>query len=166
MKRGATATRCEGTAGPGVVEVTIPLHLAPIGNRREHWRSRVRRVKREIAMVLKALDPHTPPGFPIVVEIERTGWNPLDPDGLVGAAKSGCIDGVAKWLRVDDRDRRIFWRLSQKTTRERRFVEDGRGRGRWETACMVRLTIRAWQPEDGDDPLRVLASPPPCLGAA
>jgi hypothetical protein len=140
--------------------VTVPLRLASLGNRREHWRARARRVQREIGTVRAALAAYAPPALPVLVTIERAGWNALDPDGLVGAAKSGCIDAVAAWLGADDRDRRIHWHLSQRLTRERRFVRDGRGHGRWETACEVRLTIRAWRPEDGDDPLRVLAAPP------
>jgi hypothetical protein len=53
----------------------------------------------------------------------------------------------------------LRWRLSQHVTRKRRRVQDRRG-SRWVTAAEVRIAIRPWQPSDGDDPLRVLASAP------
>lgn len=143
-------------AAPAPIAVVVPLRLVSLGNRREHWRARARRVRLEITIVSAALAAHTPPPLPVVVEIQRVGWNRLDPDGLVGAAKSGCIDAVAAWLGVDDRDRRIHWWLSQHVAREVRLVRDTRGRCRREAAASVRLTIREWQPDDGDDRLRVL----------
>lgn len=154
----ATADVSEGEAGPGVVAVALPLHLAPVGNRREHPFARARRTRREIAAVLAPLKGRTPPPLPVVVELTRTGWNALDPDGLVAAMKAP-IDALAGWLGVDDRDRRLFWRLAQTVTRERRLERDGRGRGRWVADASVRITVRPWQEADGDDPLRVLATP-------
>jgi hypothetical protein len=148
---------------PPCVSVVVPLHLSPVGNRREHPFTRARRTRREIAAVLEALARHPPPQLPAVFVLVRVGWNRLDVDGLVACAK-GPIDALAQWAGVDDRDPRLLWRLAQSVTRERRFVRDGRGRGRWETACEVRLTVRAWRPEDGDDPLRVLAVAPPGIG--
>jgi hypothetical protein len=150
-----------GTAGPAVprVDVVLPLHLAPVGNRREHWRSRARRTSREIAAVLGALEGHPPPALPVVIELTRTGWNRLDPaDGLCGAVKAP-IDALAAWLGVDDRDRRLYWRLAQSVTRETRLVHIGRGLRREATASL-RIVVRPWQPSDGDDPLRVLAEAP------
>jgi hypothetical protein len=145
--------------GPGVVAVKVPLHLSPVGNRREHPLSRARRTRREVAAVLGALARHTPPPLPAVVLLVRVGWNRLDVDGLVASVK-GPIDALAQWFKVDDRDPGLRWQLAQATTRERRYVRDGRGYGRWETACMVRIGVRPWQPSDGSDPLRVLASAP------
>jgi hypothetical protein len=149
----------EGKAGPAVVAVVLPLHLAPVGNRREHPMARARRTRREIAAVLGALTGHTPPALPAVFELTRTGWNSLDPDGLVAALKAP-IDALASWVEVDDRDRRLFWRLAQSVTRERR-----RTRGRWGAASCLRIVVRPWQSTDGDDPLRVLAVAPPTTEA-
>jgi hypothetical protein len=112
-----------------VVAVELPLHLAPVGNRREHPFSRARRTRREIAAVLGALKGHTPPPLPVVFELTRTGWNALDPDGLVAALKAP-IDALARWLGVDDRDLRLFWRLSQAVTRQTRIGRRGGGRRR------------------------------------
>jgi hypothetical protein len=142
-----------------VVAVEVPLHLAPVGNRREHPLGRARRTRREIAAILGALARHTPPPLPAVVLLVRVGWNRLDVDGLVASVK-GPIDALARWFEVDDRDPGLRWHLAQETTRERRLVRDGIGHARWETACLVRIVVRAWQPSDGTDPLRVLVSAP------
>jgi hypothetical protein len=152
----ATAGRDAGGAGPALplVDVALPLHLAPVGNRREHPYARARRTRREIAAVLGALGGHSPPPLPAVVLLVRIGWNRLDVDGLVASVK-GPIDALARWCALDDRDPRLRWHLAQSITRERRFV-----RGRWQTACALRIVIRSWQPSDSDDPLRVLAVAP------
>jgi hypothetical protein len=141
------------------VSVEVPLALRSLGNRREHWRSRARRVATTHDLIRAALAGHPRPALPVTVTIGRVGWNRLDVDGLSASAKD-VIDGIARWLHVDDRSSLLRWRLWQQTTRARRFVRDGRGRGRWETAYSVRLTIRSWTPDDGTDPLRVLAEPP------
>jgi hypothetical protein len=155
----ATASGGGGTAGPGVVDVTLPLHLAPVGNRREHPLARARRTRREIAAVLGALVGRTRPPLPAVVLLVRVGWNRLDVDGLVASTK-GPIDALAHWLEVDDRDRRLFWRLAQRVTRETRIVRRGTGPLRREAAASLLIIVRPWQPSDGDDPLRVLAVAP------
>jgi len=56
------------------------------------------------------------------------------------------------------RDRRLYWRLAQQITRERRVSPRT---GRRETACELRIVVRTWTPEEGDAPLVVLAAPPP-----
>lgn len=149
----ATAAEGGGTAGPAVV-VSLPLHVAPVGNRREHPMARARRTRREISIVAMALGRHEPPLLPVVVLLMRTGWNRLDVDGLVSSMK-GPIDAVAQWLGVDDRDRRLRWHLAQATTRKRRLT-----RGRWGAACSLGIAVRPWQPSDGEDLLRVLAAVP------
>jgi hypothetical protein len=90
----------------------------------------------------------------------RSGWNRLDVDGLVASVK-GPLDALSQWIGVDDRDRRLFWRLAQVVTRETRpkRLRSGATDGS-EAAASLRIVVRAWHPEDGDDPLRVLAVPP------
>lgn len=143
---------------PPPVDVVLPLHLASVGNRREHEYARARRTRREIAAVLGALARHAPPPLPLVVTLVRVGWNRLDVDGLVSSAKAP-IDAVAEWIGVNDRDRRLFWRLAQSITREKRTVRTRRGL-RSEAASSLRILVRPWHPSDGDDPLRVLAVAP------
>ena len=143
------------STGRAVVDVTVPLHLAPVGNRREHPLARARRTRREIDAVLMGLAKHAPPPLPVVFELTRTGWNALDPDGLVAALKAP-IDALARWVHVDDRDRRLFWRLSQGVTRATRVGRNGRR----EAAASLRIVVCPWQPSHGDDPLCVLAVAP------
>jgi len=156
---GASTEAPSGAPGAVLVAVcvTVPLHLAPVGNRREHHYTRRRRVAREIAAVLAALQPFKPPPLPVTILLVRVGWNRLDADGLVGACKSAGLDAVSTWLGVDDRSPLLHWHLAQTVTRGRRFVRDSQGYGRWETACMLRVEVRSWHPEDSDDELRVLA---------
>ncbi len=137
-----------------MVAVEVPLALGALGNRREHHLARARRTRREHEIILAALTAYSPLSLPVVVLLVRVGWNRLDVDGLVASVK-GPIDALAQWLSVDDRDRRVRWRLAQATTRERRFA-----RGRWGAASALRIVVRPWQPSDGDDPLRVLAEAP------
>jgi hypothetical protein len=139
------------------VAVEVPLALRALGNRREHPLARARRTRREIATVLGALAGLEPPPLPVVVVLVRVGWNRLDVDGLVASAK-GPIDALARWLRCDDRDPRLFLRLAQSVTRERRL---SRKTDRPEAAASLRIVVRPWQEGgDGNDPLRVLAVPP------
>jgi hypothetical protein len=140
------------------VDAVLPLHLAPVGNRREDYFARARRTRREIAAVLRALDGFTPPPLPVTMLLVRTGWNKLDPDGLVSAVKAP-VDALARWLGVDDRDPRLHLHLAQAVTREKRLVSRG-GLLRSEAAAAVRIVVRRWHSDDGDDPLRVLAVPP------
>jgi hypothetical protein len=161
----ATAGGDAGSAGPAVppVDVMLPLHLAPVGNRREPYWARARRTRREIAAVLGALDGRSPPPLPVVVLLVRVGWNRLDVDGLVASVKAP-IDAIARWLGVDDRDRCLHWHLAQSVTREKRLVRRG-GVLRSEAASSLRVVARPWQTSDGDDPLRVLAVAPPASEA-
>lgn len=52
------------------------------------------------------------PELPCVVTLTRIAPRRLDDDGLTAALKS-CRDGVADWLRVDDRDERVTWEYRQ-----------------------------------------------------
>jgi len=138
------------------VAVEVPLALRALGNRREHPLARARRTRREHAAVLGALAGLTPPPLPAVLVLVRVGWNRLDVDGLVASVK-GPIDALARWLGVDDRDRRLHWHLAQSITRETRI---SRRTGHVEAASSLRIVVRPWTPLDGTDPLRVLAAPP------
>jgi hypothetical protein len=145
------------------VTITVPLKLVPGMNTREHWRTRRRRVEREHATVVDALEATGagPLNLPVTLVIIRTAWCELDPDNCAASAK-GVIDSACSWLRVDDRDPGVHVHLAQRTTRARRTEHYGRS-GRYQrvvVATAVTLTIRPWRPEDGTDRLRVLAAPP------
>jgi hypothetical protein len=50
--------------------------------------------------------------LPCVVTFTRLSAGELDDDNLAGSCKA-VRDGVADWLGVDDRDKRVQWRYSQ-----------------------------------------------------
>jgi hypothetical protein len=141
----ATAAHGDAPATALVVPVAVevPLRLASVNVRRawEHWAARARRVRRERAAVRAAFRGHAPPVLPVVARLTRVGWNALDDDNLRPALKS-TRDEIASWLGVDDRSPLVRWEYRQQTTRRRRFVHDGMGRGRWETACAVRIVVK------------------------
>ncbi len=143
-----------------VVAVEVPIALRALGNRREHHLARARRTRQEIAAVLGALTGLEPPPLPVVALLVRVGWNRLDVDGLVASVK-GPIDALARWLGVDDRSPLARWQLAQSVTRATRVVTQRRGLRRPEAAASLRIVVRPWRPDDGDDPLRVLAVAPP-----
>ena len=160
----APETPPDGISGGSLaVFVVVEGSFAPVGNRREHWRARCRRVERELTVVARALGAHRRPPLPVTVELHRVGWNHTDADGLVGALKCP-IDAVAQWLGVDDRDRRIHWRLSQGITRSTRQVPRWHGRYWYqvrEVAAELRIVVRQWVPDDDHDALRVAPAPSP-----
>jgi hypothetical protein len=132
-----------------------------LGNRREHWRVRARRVERERLVVGVALATFAPPALPITVELHRVGWCATDPDGLVGCMKVP-IDAIAQWLGIDDRDRRVHWRLSQSVDRTvPRTTKLVSGKRTYVRNAELRITVRPWRVEDGEAALVVAAAPLP-----
>jgi hypothetical protein len=104
-------------------------------------------VRRERAAVTEALQPHAVPSLPVVVRLERIGWNELDDDNLRPAFKA-VRDAIAAWLGCDDRDRRIRWEYGQRVTRKRRHVAVAPGRSRVEAASAVWIVV---EPARGAD---------------
>jgi hypothetical protein len=86
-------------------------------NDREHWANRSRRVKKERGDTTWAVRAGFGPAvdlLPCTVTLTRVApSNGLDGDNLQGSMKA-CRDGVADWLKVDDRDPRVTWRYEQK----------------------------------------------------
>jgi hypothetical protein len=144
---------------PGALCVTARGAFSGGLNCRECWQARARRVQRERLAVATALAGHAPLGLPVTIAIHRVAWNTSDPDGLAGALK-GVVDQVAVFLGVDDRHRGLHLRLSQSITREMRFVKRGRRAFR-EPATELRITVRPWTHEDGEDALVVATAPNP-----
>jgi hypothetical protein len=52
------------------------------------------------------------PALPLAITIVRIGPRPMDDDNVVGSAKT-VRDSIAKYLGVDDADKRIVWRYEQ-----------------------------------------------------
>jgi hypothetical protein len=144
-----------------VVSVSVAGHFRAAGNRREHWRARIRRVARERYLVSSALGKYKAPALPVTVELRSVRWNLADVDNLVSGMKTP-IDAVAEWLMVDDRDRRVFWRLSQVCDRAiPRVAKVVRGHVTFIRSAEVRITVRQWLPSDGEAALVVATAPLP-----
>lgn len=91
-------------------ELTLPLYLPSINNRREHWAVRAKRAREHrLAMCALPVPDFEPP---YTVTIERCGPRKLDDDNLAGACKS-VRDGIAARLTIDDGDTRITWLYRQ-----------------------------------------------------
>lgn len=82
-------------------------------NVREHWSVKAKRAKQnrgETYLQLRcAALSHA---VPCAVTLIRVAPRPLDGDNLQAALKN-CRDGVADFLKVDDRDPRVTWAYAQ-----------------------------------------------------
>jgi hypothetical protein len=93
------------------IVVTLPIKIESSLNLREHWRTRANRNSshRAAAFIsLRGMTKWRPEVLPCTVTLTRIAPRELDDDNLAGGFKS-VRDGVADWLGVDDRDRRIAW---------------------------------------------------------
>ena len=66
---------------------------------------------------------------PLVITITRIGPRELDSDNLAGSAKH-VRDGIADWLGINDRDKRLQWRYEQE--------KQGKG------VYGVRIRVQTW----------------------
>lgn len=82
---------------------------------------KARRVKKEREAMHWALLPHRP-ALPCVVTLTRVAPSAgLDGDNLQGSLKA-ARDGVADWMKVDDRDPRVTWRYEQRRGRPKQYA--------------------------------------------
>jgi hypothetical protein len=109
----ATSTRCHW-----MISLTLPCRVVSEANRSsgEHWTAKYKRKKSQrealaIALVESGLAQHKPP-LPLVVTFLRHGRQKMDDDNLQRAFK-GLRDAVARWIGLDDADKRIEWRYKQ-----------------------------------------------------
>lgn len=106
---------------PPLVSVDVPLLVQSVGNLRESWQARNRRVGRErqtvttylFAQAGRATGPHlTSVHKRLLITFVRRASRRLDDDNLAGGCK-GPRDAVAEWLGVDDGSRRLIWAYDQ-----------------------------------------------------
>ena len=95
---------------------TIPLRVENTSNKREHWRARSSRIKKERAATRLAFIADAAgavPPFPVVVEMTRGSAGTLDDDGLCASLKA-VRDEVAACLGCGDSPRDpVQWRYAQ-----------------------------------------------------
>ena len=109
------------------VTLPIPMRVYSEANRREHWRYKARRAKRQKAVVSwYLLSLREQPHVPATVLCVKLGPSRLDDDNLAGAFKH-VRDSVATWLGVDDGSELVTWHYAQEHAKEHsiRIVIDG-----------------------------------------
>lgn len=95
------------------VMVYLPIRIESALNLREHWRTKANRNSSHRAATWFALKAAGPFPVPCTVTLTRVAPRELDDDNLAGGFKS-VRDGVADWLGVDDRDKRVKWVYAQR----------------------------------------------------
>ncbi len=115
-------------------------------NQREHHFTRARRVRAERAAVAHAFEAFSPPTLPVVVTLTRIASRALDGHDNLCAAFKAIADETARWLGVDDADRRMAWCYRQEPSAGRRmrvphYVGRTRLRDREVPYCAVRIEI-------------------------
>ena len=113
------------------LRVEIPgLRLVSEANQRGSWHRGARRASSQRDVVALVLRRHRPVAPPCEVRVVRVAPRDLDDDNLARACKA-VRDEVSRWLGVDDRDRRVTWRVGQIKGRVRQYA--------------VRIVVRAWR---------------------
>lgn len=95
-----------------MIVVTLPLRTRSEANLREHWTKRAERTKQHRGTTRLVLRAKAAPFLPCTVRLTRISPCELDDDNLRSALKA-CRDGVADWLGINDRDRRVTWEYGQ-----------------------------------------------------
>jgi hypothetical protein len=96
-----------------MTSVEFALRTWNESNQRGHWAAqRKRRGPQRLVTRTFAHANLTRPELPCVVLLIRIAPRELDCDGVVSALKQ-VRDGVADWLEIDDRDKRVTWRYAQ-----------------------------------------------------
>ena len=89
------------------------MELPSVANLREHWSVKARRAKcHRGATYLQLRARALEHAVPCTVTLTRIAPRPLDGDNLQSSLKA-CRDGIADFLKVDDRDPRVTWVYAQ-----------------------------------------------------
>lgn len=118
----ARASEREGGSGAAGVVVTFPCRTVSGMNVREHWAVKAARAKKHrgetyLQLRCAALGYE----LPCTVTLIRIAPRPLDGDNLQASLKN-VRDGVADWLKVDDRDLRVTWKYEQRRGKPKEYA--------------------------------------------
>lgn len=112
-----------------LVRVEVPIRTVSESNARGHWSRRAKRTRDArglVKLVLGARVSSAPLRFPspmlLAVVLTRIAPRALDGHDNLRAALKGCVDGVADWLGIDDRDPRVEWRYAQQRGAARQYA--------------------------------------------
>lgn len=111
--RGARVAQ-QGQAWASMWHLVVPVRIQRGGNNREHWSQRQTRVAAEKAAVREVLPPMLyRPRLPVRVTMTRVAPRALDDDNNTAGFKA-VRDEIARWLGVDDADKRVTWVCDQR----------------------------------------------------
>ncbi|MGO8993573.1 MAG: hypothetical protein ACLQVI_09600 [Polyangiaceae bacterium] len=100
----SASTEATRVNAAGRVIVDLPGLEPESPNRRDHYLTQARQVRRTRRAVREALAPFAPPPSPWLIALVRFGPRTLDDDNATTSMKA-VRDEVASWLRVNDGDR-------------------------------------------------------------
>jgi hypothetical protein len=107
---GVLGRRCAGVVAV-VISFTIPIRSPSLPNLRESWQAKHRRAKKQKGDT-RLLCPRWNTGAAVTVRLTRVGAKELDEDNLWASMKH-VIDGLASWLKVDDKSPLVEWCVRQ-----------------------------------------------------
>lgn len=101
-----------------VLAVEAPIHTFSEANQHQHWSQRYRQSGDQRPVVAMVMHAHANAGGirvqpPCTVQLTRLAPTSLDSGDNEAMALKHVRDGVADWLRVDDRDSRVTWVYGQ-----------------------------------------------------
>jgi hypothetical protein len=100
---------------PGYICLTMPILIESEANRRDHWRTKAKRVEKqreEVAIEWRRLVGRVGIGLPCIVKLTRFGVKLLDDDNCANGFKA-VRDAIAEIIGVNDGDKRVKWEYGQ-----------------------------------------------------
>ena len=106
-----------------LLTVQTGIHVVSEANTREHWRPKADRAaaQRFAAAAICRTTFGAPPGPPLFVKLTRIAPREFDTDNLAGAFKA-VRDGIADWLEINDRDKRVRWSYGQEKGKPKSYA--------------------------------------------
>jgi hypothetical protein len=104
--------------------IRIPIKIESTPNQRVHWRVRATtNATHRAAAYFACKQAKVKRVFPCVVTLRRIAPRELDDDNLAGGFKS-TRDGIADWLGINDRDKRVQWRYEQRKGKPHEYAAE------------------------------------------
>jgi len=105
-----------------MIKIKLPIKTVSEANRREHWATKAKRVKKQreaVRMIMRPLieERHIFDDEEIDIELIRHGKRKLDCDNLAGSFKA-IRDGIADALGIDDGSERLAWYYDQEKSKD------------------------------------------------
>ncbi len=107
-----------------MLSVTLPIRIDSLTNERGHWAKRSKPAAQHRWLASRCFT-YAKSGIglllPCVVRLTRIAPREFDDDNIRAAFKS-VRDGIADWLGLDDRDKRVSWLYEQESGKPRQYA--------------------------------------------